>query len=79
MVGVLLFVLVFNSLVSVMVQTGSTKSAWPCFTPRCIIFRYTANKIHFGLSFSLCNIQDTAGKILSVSGSKMDCGAKFGM
>ena len=43
-VGVLLFVLVFNSLVPVMAQTGPTKSVWPCFTPRCIIFCYTANK-----------------------------------
>ena len=78
MVGVLLFVLVFNSLVPVMAQTGSTKSVWPCFTPRRIIFGYTANKIHFAISLSLCNIQDTAGKILSVSGNKMDCGEKFG-
>ena len=47
---------IINSLVPVMAQTGSTKSVWPCFTPRCIIFCYTANKIHFGQSLSLCNI-----------------------
>ena len=38
---------------------------------------YEANKINFSISLSLCNVPDTAGKILSVSGSKMDWGAKF--
>ena len=47
---------IINSLVPVMAQTGSTKPVWPCFSPRYIIFRYTANKIHFGQSLSLCNI-----------------------
>ena len=70
---------VFNILVPVMAQMGSTIPIrlWPCFTPKSIIFGYTANKINFGISLSLRNIQDTAEKFLSVSGSKMDCGAKF--